>query len=273
MLARPLTRPDPSSVASSREALPVSAPSGGPPSGALPVYLQISEMLIRDIGAGRLRDGERLPPERDMAASLSVSVGTLRKALAELERQKLLQRVQGSGNYIRASGNPSGVYAFFRLELIEGGGLPTAEIITMERMAKPSDLPSFGRSREAHRIRRLRRLGGIPAAVEEIWLDGSYGESLNRDEVSESLYLYYRQALSLWITRVEDRVGVGEVPTWAPDAFGQPAGAPCGLVERLSFANDAPRNIGQNDPAGTGAAEFSRNWFDADIARYITRMK
>jgi DNA-binding GntR family transcriptional regulator len=39
-------------------------------SGALPVYLQISEMLIREIGTGRLRDGERLPPEREMAASL-----------------------------------------------------------------------------------------------------------------------------------------------------------------------------------------------------------
>ena len=52
--------------------------------GSLPVYLQISERLIREIGAGRLPDGARLPPEREMAASFSISVGTLRKALAEL---------------------------------------------------------------------------------------------------------------------------------------------------------------------------------------------
>ncbi|MGY9053646.1 MAG: GntR family transcriptional regulator, partial [Rhodobacterales bacterium] len=30
----------------------------------LPKYIQISELLIRDIGAGRLMDGERLLPER-----------------------------------------------------------------------------------------------------------------------------------------------------------------------------------------------------------------
>ncbi|MFK7792670.1 MAG: GntR family transcriptional regulator, partial [Devosiaceae bacterium] len=193
--------------------------------------------------------------------SLSISVGTLRKALGELENQKLLERVHGSGNYVRASASPSGVYAFFRLELAEGGGLPTAEILDIERLPKPTDLPAFGVSPEGHRIRRIRFLGGTPAAVEEIWLDGSYVEHLSRKEISESLYLFYRQALNLWITRVEDRVGVGAVPSWAPEVFGQPTGAPAGLVERLSFAKD-----------GT-IAEYSRNWFDADKVRYITRMK
>lgn len=229
--------------------------------GSLPVYLQISEMLIRDIGSGRLRDGERLPPEREMAAALSISVGTLRKSLAELEKQELLERVHGSGNYVRASGNPSGVYAFFRLELVQGGGLPTADILDIERLPKPDDLPAFGVSPDGHRIRRLRCLDRTPAAVEEIWLDASYVDSLSRDEISESLYLYYRQSLNLWITRVEDRVGVGQVPDWAPESFGQLPGAPAGLVERLSFAKDGR------------IAEFSRNWFDADTARYITRMK
>ena len=32
--------------------------------GALPLYQQISELLIRDIAAGRLIDGEKLKPER-----------------------------------------------------------------------------------------------------------------------------------------------------------------------------------------------------------------
>ncbi len=69
---------------------------------ALPKYIQISEMLIRDIAAGRLGDGMRLPPERDMAKSLDISVGTLRKALADLESKGALRRLQGSGNYVQA---------------------------------------------------------------------------------------------------------------------------------------------------------------------------
>ena len=43
---------------------------------SLPVYIQISEMLMREIIAGRLSDGERLLPERHLAKSLNISVGT-----------------------------------------------------------------------------------------------------------------------------------------------------------------------------------------------------
>jgi len=103
--------------------------------GALPVYLQISEMLQREVAAGHLLDGERFAPEREMARDMGVSVGTLRKALGELERLGLLERRQGSGNYVRSVAAPDGVYAFFRLELPEGGGLPTAEVLDVRRIS------------------------------------------------------------------------------------------------------------------------------------------
>jgi len=231
------------------------------PPGSLPVYLQIVELLVRDIAANRLIDGEKLPPEREMAAEMGIAVGTLRKALAELQSRGLLERVQGSGNYVRAISDPQSVYAMFRLELIGGGGLPTAEVLDIERLAKPSGLPDFGSSAEAHRIRRIRRLSGKPAALEEIWLDGSYVEAIDTNDLSESLYLYYRKRLGLWIVRAEDQVGLGKVPEWAPPVFGQPKGAPVPLVTRASQAQDGAR------------AEVSLTWFDPEIARYVARLR
>lgn len=228
---------------------------------ALPVHQQLSEMLIREIAAGRMLDGEKLPPEREMAAQHGVAVGTLRKALAELTRQGMLERVQGSGNYVRARPEAAGIYAMFRLELVEGGGLPTAIVLDLRRARKPGDLPAFGRDGDGHRIRRLRSLGGKPAAVEEIWLDGSRAERLCAADVSESLYLHYRKALGFWITRADDRIGVGKVPAWAPPGFGLPPGTPCGFIERVGYAQDG------------ASAEFSRTWFDHTIARYVSRLK
>ena len=67
----------------------------------LPKHVEIAESLIRRIRAGVISDGARLPTEREMAAAQGVAVGTLRKALAILEGQGLLDRVQGSGNYVR----------------------------------------------------------------------------------------------------------------------------------------------------------------------------
>ncbi|WP_312406265.1 GntR family transcriptional regulator [Rhizobium sp.] len=230
-------------------------------SGSLPIYLQITELLIRDIASGRLIDGEKLPPEREMSEKLGIATGTLRKALAELQSRGMLERVQGSGNYVRAVSDPKSIYAMFRLELLEGGGLPTADVLDVRRLPKPAELPDFGLSSEAHRIRRVRKLSGKVAALEEIWLDGDYAETIRAEELSESLYLYYREALGLWIVRAEDRIGLDTVPDWAPKMFGRRAGEPAVQVLRVSEAQDGKR------------AEVSRTWIDHSVARYVSRLK
>ncbi|MGG7517754.1 GntR family transcriptional regulator [Allorhizobium undicola] len=229
--------------------------------GSLPLYLQLVELLVRDIAAGRLQDGEKLPPERDMANDLGVAVGTLRKALAELDIRGLLQRIQGSGNYIRAQASPRSVYSLFRLELLEGGGLPTAQVLGVERLRKPDDLPRFGAGDFAHRIRRLRFLSGKAAAMEEIWLDAGLAPDLVAEDLSESLYLFYRMRLGLWIEKAEDVIGQSPVPDWRPAGFGPPCAAPLPHIVRRSFAQDG------------SVPEVSQTWYDPQIARYVSRLR
>lgn len=229
--------------------------------GSLPLYQQIAELLIRDIAAGRLIDGERLPPERDMAASLGIAVGTLRQALKSLTEKGLLDRVQGSGNYIRAKADAASVYALFRLERVDGGGLPTARLLSIEHCTKDERLPVFGARPDGHRIRRLRLLSGRVAAIEEIWLDGSEADRILETDLSESLYLYYRQRLGIWISRAEDSIGQGPVPDWAPAEFPHRPGTPLPMVTRISWAQDG-RSV-----------EASWTWYDPSTARYVARLK
>ena len=83
------------SVSDSNAATPQTQPE--PIIGNLPLHIQISEMLVREIKAGMLANEERLPPERQMAERLQISVGTLRKSLADLESKGMLVRKHGSG--------------------------------------------------------------------------------------------------------------------------------------------------------------------------------
>lgn len=228
---------------------------------SLPAYVQISEVLIREISAGHLLQGDRLPPERQMAKEMDVSVGTLRKALSDLERKGLLERRQGSGNYVKSTGKAEGIYAFFRIELLKGGGLPTAKVLGVQCMSKPADLPNFGTSGQAHRIRRVRFLNDQPVALEEIWLDGSWADQVSVSDLSDSLYLYYKQRLGLRIVSAEDRIGLSRIPDWTPPDFQLQSGTQCGFVERISFSQD---NI---------AAEYSRTWFDATVSHYVARIR
>jgi GntR family transcriptional regulator len=186
---------------------------------------------------------------------------TLRKALAVVTDRGLIERRQGSGNYVRGGRRDVGIYALFRLEAVPGGGgLPTARVISLDRLRKPTDLPDLGSDTAmAWRIRRVRSLDGVPASVEEIWLDGRFGP-LRAEQLSESLYKTYADRLGLTVTRAEDRVSVAPLPGWAPEAFGAGPGAPMGLVERRSFDQ-------YGDPA-----EMSRTWFAPDRARYFARV-
>ena len=227
----------------------------------LPTYVQISEMLIRDIAAGRYLDGARLPPERQMAAELGISVGTLRKALDDMNTKGLLEKRQGSGNYVKTGATPNSVYSFFRVELIDGGGLPTARVLSVDLLPKPAAFPAFGSASKAYRIRRLRSLNAQPAVLEEIWLDGDQAAQLSTSELSHSLYLYYRNVLKLWITEAEDQLGLEPVPQWAPNEFEPTPGTPCLFAARLSRSQTGE------------TVEYSQNWIDTNVARYVARIK
>lgn len=231
-----------------------------PTTRPLPKSVQLSEMLIREIASGRIPDGSRLPAERQMSADLGVAMGTLRKALAILESKGLLARKQGSGNYVKVKTNVDSVYTFFRLELTEGGGLPTASVLEVLKLRRPEEAAQFSEN-TAHRIRRLRYLNDRPIAIEEIWLDSRYAQKVKASELVESLYTFYKDTLNLVITQIEDRVGVCEVPGWVPEAFGVPIGRPSGFIERIGY-----------DQQGR-VAEYSRTWFNQDIARYTIRLR
>lgn len=227
--------------------------------GRVPLVNQITEMLVRDIKTGVLPDGERLPPERGMAEGLNISIGTLRKALAELESRGLLTRIQGSGNYVNSTLDEHNVYALFRLELLDGPATPSARLLSLERMDKPADLPDIGSAVQAFRFRRIRHLNQREAALEEIWLDGRHASDIDITEVTESLYRFYRDNLGFRITRVEDRVGVSRLPDWAPEAWQQRYSGDWGFIERLSRDQDGE------------LAEYSRTWFDPEHVRFVSR--
>ncbi len=229
--------------------------------GRLPLHLEISEMLAREIKAGILLDGERLEPERHMAKRLGIALGTLRKSLAVLVDNGMLERIQGSGNYIRNVDVNNTIYGFFRLELIAGGGLPSATALSVRRKTNSGYL-SFGVKDDYYRIRRTRYLNDVPVALEEIWLDASYShEPLSKQELSDSLYQYYKEQLGFWIARVEDSISIKAAPKWRPSEVGKDSSKQWGYVERNSWDQQGRQ------------AEFSKTWFDTKKTRYVARWK
>ncbi|MBU3076438.1 PLP-dependent aminotransferase family protein [Sphingomonas quercus] len=61
---------------------------------------RLVEALARDIAAGRLDAGHRLPTHRDLAQRLGIGIGTVTSAYAEAARRGLIEARVGSGSYV-----------------------------------------------------------------------------------------------------------------------------------------------------------------------------
>jgi DNA-binding FadR family transcriptional regulator len=65
------------------------------------IYKEIVRQIRTLISEGKLRSGDRLPPERDLAERFRVSRASVREALRALEAMRLIQIRFGEGTFVR----------------------------------------------------------------------------------------------------------------------------------------------------------------------------
>ena len=66
-----------------------------------PKYLQVADILRKEIAEGVFRDGQTLLTEEELRFRFNVSRQTIRQAIALLEEDGLVDRRRGSGTYVR----------------------------------------------------------------------------------------------------------------------------------------------------------------------------
>ena len=76
-----------------------------PQSLSRPAYRSLAEHIARSIADGTLKPGDRLPPHRELAYQLGLSVQTVSKAFDELARRDLVRGEIGRGSFV--AGRPA----------------------------------------------------------------------------------------------------------------------------------------------------------------------
>lgn len=67
---------------------------------SVPIYLQIIAAFKRRVAAGRLRPGDKLPSQRDLAIDLKVNANTVQRAYREMESLGLVETQRGQGTFV-----------------------------------------------------------------------------------------------------------------------------------------------------------------------------
>jgi DNA-binding transcriptional MocR family regulator len=74
--------------------------------GVMQRYHPVADVVAADISAGRLRPGDRLPPQREFARRQGIANSTASRVYAELARRGLVVGEVGRGTFIRAGTAP-----------------------------------------------------------------------------------------------------------------------------------------------------------------------
>jgi GntR family transcriptional regulator len=69
-------------------------------SSGVPIYVQLREQILRQLGAGVLGAGDQMPTMREVAVTLKIDLNTVRHAYDELERMGAITLVRGRGSFV-----------------------------------------------------------------------------------------------------------------------------------------------------------------------------
>lgn len=245
MKARPLTRPQKS---------------------GLPFYVQIAESLTERIESGKLKPGERLPPERELSQALGVNRMTLRQALNSLELQGLIVRRQGDGTYVAGTKieRQAGKLVPFTKGMQKRGYQPGARVLAFEqRPAEASAAKELGlRAAEAvYDIHRLRLINQEPVMLESFFLSVARFPNLGRfDLAKRSVYEVLETEYGVSISRARQSLEPTVAAEYEAELLKIKIGAPLMLETRLAFdQNDRP-------------VEYGRDLYRGDRFKFVTEI-
>lgn len=137
----------------------------------VPLYMQIADRLLQMVRSGELAPGDQLPPELDLAERFEVGRVTVRKAIDELTRERLLVRRRGKGTFIaeRKIERKLVDVASFTARMEALGLSATSRLLEVHRLSASKDVAAKLRLEEGSpivAITRLRFINGDPAALE-----------------------------------------------------------------------------------------------------------
>jgi GntR family transcriptional regulator len=168
----------------------------------VPLYLQLEDVLSREIIAGRLSPGDQLPAEPDIAEHFGVSRSVVRQALMRLDQEGLVRRAHGAGTFVLRNRQRSwlvqDVAGFFRDEVERHGHEVTSKILRLGVEPMPmwaTDALSVPEGSQGVVLERLRSVDGALTVYDLNYLLSELAPVVFRleDDPHGSLYEVLRQ--------------------------------------------------------------------------------
>lgn len=234
-----------------------------PPRARIPKYYPVKRHLAEHIAA--LPPGSAVPPERTLATELGISRTTVRQALAELEMEGRLHRIQGKGTFVATPKVAQPLQLTSYTEEMRAHGMqPASQILDVTTLAADVELAATLGLEPGSRVvsvERLRMADGEPMAIEHTHLPAALFPGLERHLTrAASLYEVLSTQYGVRLAEAEETIETVLASPREAALLGTDTGLPMLLISRLSIDTDGRR------------VEWVQSWFRGDRYKFITRL-
>lgn len=180
----------------------------------IPAYQQISTDITKKIARHEWNIGEKLPSELELAQFYGVSRVTLRQAMAQLEKDDIIEKFQGKGAYVK--NNPRRLIqdlSFPSLDLEHPARNPIRSRIIDEKLLCAPDLEVEEKlliktSTPLIHFKRLFYYEEKPVGLSNIWfpqnkVPGLKANTLVEESISKTLYYTYNYNITTIDNNIE----------------------------------------------------------------------
>ncbi len=230
--------------------------------GPVPLHHQVYLDLRAALDAGEWHPGDRLPPERELAARYGCSLITVRRALSDLARERRLDRAQGRGTFVTRPPidlDLDGTMSFTE-ELQQLGHDPSTRVVTARTLPAEvavAEALEVAVGASVVHLERLRMADGEPLLLEQVFLPearfpGLLASDLERGSLYELLTERYRTP----VVRAREALEPIALPAREAHLLGVEPDRPALLIEGIAF-----------DRSGR-PVELARSFVRGDRTRY-----
>ncbi len=185
------------------------------PSGAIPHYQQLKAHLSDQISSGRLKPGDRLPSEPELARRFSVSRMTATRAFNELEAEGVIVRHQGVGSFVSAPKVETAAFEIHDIAAeIRGSGRAYACMplrVGQSRNARINALMALPRGSSHFRTCLLHRADDLPMQIEDRFVNPAFAPHYLDEDFSKTTP--YQALMSLASLQAAEHVFEARLPT------------------------------------------------------------
>ena len=175
----------------------------------IPKYFQIAQNIVNMIKSEHLLPGAQIPSENDIIKNYGVSNTTARKALQEIERVGLVQRIKGRGTYVCRDtvDRPIDRILAFTKNMLRTGRNPSAKVLSAQIVKDDKTIDIDGHKYTLggpyFRLERLRLGNEVPMMKDTRYISLSLCPGIDQKDLEGSLYNLYENHYGLRLEKVD----------------------------------------------------------------------